>query len=60
VARRYPSDVLLAPHPGVTGIALTAWGRIDQLASFDEDRIVTFVEALRGRFDHGWTRTDPC
>jgi hypothetical protein len=61
LARRYPSDVLLAPYPKLDhGIALTAWGRIDLLDGFDEQRIVRFVVALRDRYDHGWTRTDPC
>ncbi|GAB4518883.1 MAG: hypothetical protein Kow0047_30300 [Anaerolineae bacterium] len=30
-------------------IALTAWGRIDKLDRFDEDRIVAFIEAWRNR-----------
>ncbi len=30
-------------------IALTAWQRIDLLDEYDEERIVTFVEAWRGR-----------
>jgi hypothetical protein len=60
IARRYPADVLLAPRPGLTGIALTAWGRVDLLPSVDEHRIVAFIDALRGRYDHGWARTDPC
>lgn len=60
-ARRYPTDVLLAPYPRLDhGIALTAWGRIDLLDGFDAQRIERFVVALRGRYDHGWTRTDPC
>jgi Protein of unknown function (DUF3105) len=60
LARRYPADVILAPREGLAGIALTAWGRIDLLSSFDRDRIVRFVEAMRGRFVHGWTRRDSC
>jgi hypothetical protein len=39
---------------------LTAWGRIARLAEFDEDQIIAFVEALRGRYNHGWTRRDDC
>jgi uncharacterized protein DUF3105 len=60
IARRYPADVLLAPRPGLTGIVLTAWGRIDRLQSLDEHRIETFIDQLRGRYDHGWAGTDPC
>jgi hypothetical protein len=61
LARRYPTDVLLAPYLKLDrGIALTAWGRIDLLDGFDEQRIVRFVVELRGRYDHGWTRPDPC
>jgi hypothetical protein len=61
LARRYPGDVLLAPYPKLDhGIALTAWGRIDRLDGFDEKRIVWFVVQLRGRYDHGWTRSDRC
>jgi hypothetical protein len=60
VARHYPADVILAPRPGLEGRALTAWGRIARLAEFDEDQIIAFVEALRGRYNHGWTRPDDC
>ncbi|HEY8453944.1 MAG TPA: DUF3105 domain-containing protein [Natronosporangium sp.] len=61
LARRYIGDVILAPYPPLPeGIALTAWGRIDLLDEFDEGRIVAFVEALRGRYDHGWTTDDDC
>jgi hypothetical protein len=59
LARRYPADVILAPHPALDqGIALTAWGQLEHLESYDEPRITRFVEALRGRYQHGWT-TDP-
>jgi hypothetical protein len=61
LARRYPTDVLLAPYPKLDkGIALTAWGRIDGMDGFDEERAVRFIEQLRGRYDHGWVRPDPC
>jgi hypothetical protein len=44
--------LILAPYPGMkTTIALTAWGRIDRLDSFDEARIVRFIEAYIG-IDH--------
>ena len=61
LAKHYGRDVILAPYPQLGhGIALTAWGRIDLLDSYDEGRAATFVEALRGRYVHGWTRPDGC
>lgn len=61
LAKRYGGDVVLAPYPGLaTGIALTAWGRIDLLPGYDEGRITTFVERLRDRYSHGWQRPDDC
>ena len=59
IGARYPDDVFVAPYAPIGhGIALTAWGRIDTFDGVDEARIVRFVEALRGRYDHGW-RTSP-
>jgi hypothetical protein len=61
LARRYPADVILAPYPALDqGIALTAWGQIDHLDSYDDARITRFVEALRGRYQHGWTTDHDC
>jgi hypothetical protein len=61
LAKRYGRDVVLAPYPGLrTGLALTAWGRIDLLPRYDESRATTFVERLRGRYHHGWTRPTDC
>jgi hypothetical protein len=61
LARRYPADVILAPHPALAqGIALTAWGQLDHLDSYDEARITRFVEALRDRYQHGWTTDQDC
>jgi Protein of unknown function (DUF3105) len=61
LARRHSRDVILAPHPGLaTGIALTAWGRIDLLPGYDEPRIASFVERLRNRYVHGWQRPSDC
>ena len=61
LAGRYGADVILAPYPPLTaGIALTAWGRIHLLDRYDERRITAFVEALRGRYNHGWTTDDDC
>ena len=61
VAKRYGADTVLAPYPPLEkGIALTAWGRIDLLDEFDEQRITDFIERLRGRYDHGWMVDDEC
>jgi Protein of unknown function (DUF3105) len=61
IARRYGADVVLAPYSKLTsGIALTAWGRIEQLDHYDEGQAVTFIEGLRGRYVHGWTYADDC
>jgi Protein of unknown function (DUF3105) len=61
IARRYGDDVVLAPYSGLkAGIALTAWGRIEMLDRPDQARIATFVEALRGRYNHGWARPNDC
>jgi hypothetical protein len=61
IAKRYGADVILAPYPDLErGVALTAWGRLDRLDRYDEDRIVAFVEALRGRYRHGWITDHEC
>jgi hypothetical protein len=58
---RYGEDVVLAPYRGLSqGIALTAWGRIDLLDSFDEARAERFVVRLRNRYVHGWARAHDC
>jgi hypothetical protein len=58
IALQFPRDVVLAPYPKLrSGIALTAWGRIDILRSADRAAIATFITDLRGRYDHGWSRT---
>ncbi len=52
VASGYSSGVILAPYPGMENrIAATAWGRIDRLDEFDEERLVAFIDAYRG-LDH--------
>jgi hypothetical protein len=59
VARRFPREVVVAPYAKLSGgIALTAWGRIDQLDHVDRHEIDAFVEAFAGRYHHGW-RTNP-
>lgn len=61
IAKRYPRDVVLAPRDGlVTDIALTAWGRLDRFTGYDQARIVSFIEKLRDRYDHGWTERNDC
>jgi hypothetical protein len=61
LAKRHGADVVLAPYPPLErGVALTAWGRIDLLAGYDEAQIAAFVEALRGRYVHGWAATTDC
>jgi uncharacterized protein DUF3105 len=61
IARRLGADVVLAPYPKLrAGIALTAWGRIELLGHMDGSRVTTFVEGLRGRYDHGWTHATDC
>jgi hypothetical protein len=48
----FPEGVILAPYPDMEArIALTAWGRIDKLEEFDENRILRFIRAYRG-VDH--------
>jgi hypothetical protein len=52
IVKRYPSQVILAPYPGMKHrIALTAWTRLDAFDDFDEGRIVRFIRAYRG-IDH--------
>ena len=60
LAKRHAGDVILTPNPAVSGIALTAWGRLDQMAAYDEARASAFIRQLRGRYDHGWTRSSDC
>ena len=52
IVNRYRDHVIAAPYPDMKPlIALTAWGRIDELEAFDEKRIVAFIEAYQG-IDH--------
>lgn len=62
IARRFPRDVVIAPSTALrTGIALTAWGRIELLDGVRHERIERFVESLADRYDHGWTNgAVPC
>jgi hypothetical protein len=44
------TKVIVAPYPNMTTrIALTAWGRIDTMDSWDEERAVKFIEAWRNK-----------
>jgi|TARA_Y100000031_G_scaffold142188_1_gene171484 hypothetical protein len=50
VVKHYRSKVILATYPDMPQrIALTAWGRIAELSVFDEDTIVSFIEAYRNK-----------
>jgi len=50
--------LLVAPYPGLDKpIALTAWGKIDKLDTFDEARIRRFIEAYIG-IDHHPSRPE--
>ena len=62
IAKRYARDTVLHPNPEIdTQIALTAWGRIDSLESYDEERIDTFVDTPRNRYNHHSTiEPDEC
>ncbi|NUP24789.1 MAG: DUF3105 domain-containing protein [Streptomyces sp.] len=61
IARRYGEDVVLTPGSDLpSAVALTAWGRIDTMDRLDEARITDFIERLRGRYNHGWTRPADC
>jgi hypothetical protein len=52
---KYPRDVIVAPYSRLkSGIALTAWGRIETLEHPDAARIERFVLDLRNRYDHSW------
>lgn len=52
IVKRYSQYVLVNPYPDMpNSITLTAWGRIDRLDSFDEKRIVDFIDAYKG-IDH--------
>lgn len=44
------TKIVVAPYYDMPDrIALTAWGRIDMLSDYNEDRIVRFVEAYRDK-----------
>ena len=48
----YPGStkIVVAPYDEMsTRIALTAWGRIDTMDNFDEERITRFVDAFRDK-----------
>lgn len=55
LGRLYPRDVFIAPYPGLPDpVAATAWGRILRLNHFDPASVIAFIEAFRGRYQHGW------
>jgi hypothetical protein len=58
IALQFPRDVVLVPYPELrSGIALTAWGRIERLRFADRGAIATFIVDLRGRYNHGWSES---
>jgi hypothetical protein len=55
--RRHSRQVLVAPYGRLeSGVALTAWGRLERLPHPDRGRIETFIDRLSGRYVHGWRR----
>ena len=57
LTREHDSDVVLTPYPPLEhGLALAAWGRLERLDRVEDTRVVAFVDALAGRYDHRWTR----
>ena len=52
IVGEYPTQVILTPERRLeTAIALTAWGRLETMATPDEPLIRRFIEAYRG-IDH--------
>lgn len=52
LVNEYKTHVILTPYPEMADrIALTAWGRIDRLSEFDEERITQFIDRFKG-IDH--------
>jgi len=50
VARRYSTKVIVTPRPqNDAPIAVAAWGRLLKLQTFDEQKIVAFINAYRGK-----------
>lgn len=52
LVEKYPESVIVNPYPEMkNAITLTAWGRIDRLEIFDQERISDFIKAFKG-IDH--------
>ncbi len=50
VARRYSTKVIVTPRPqNDAPIAVAAWGHLLKLPAFDEQKIVAFINAYRGK-----------
>ncbi len=57
IAYEHRRDVVLAPYAKLkSGVALTAWGRLELLDRVEADSVEVFVTALAGRYNHGWQR----
>jgi hypothetical protein len=55
IARHHLREVIVAPYGNLeTGIALTAWGRLEYLDTVDAAAVDAFIRAFAGRYDHGW------
>lgn len=60
IGRSNARDVVVAPYGRLaSGVALTAWGRLERLSGVDQGAIVEFIRAYRGCYDHGWTGACP-
>ncbi len=56
ITKQYAPNVILTPDPDIdSAIGLAAWGRVDALGAFDEERIVAFVERNSRRYNHSYT-----
>ncbi len=50
LAKRYPSKIIVAPRPkDDTKIAVAAWEHLLKLDTYDEKKIVNFIDAYRNR-----------
>lgn len=50
LASRYPTKIIVSPRPTTdSAIAVVAWERLLKLHTYDETRIVEFIDAFRNR-----------
>ena len=56
-ARQYVHEVIVCPYGRLTsGVALTAWGRLERLDRAEPESIQAFIEMYAGAYEHGWRR----